>query len=128
MCAQKIDILPKFHPKPPIFRTNLVRKTANGGTLVRSMPHKTPLKKGTSSLRSEVKKAQKVAERNETIKKAVIKRRDKGMLSPVMPKTESQSKAFTNNYGFELQAKKGKMIKARGGGMAIQGMKPTKLY
>ena len=81
------------------------------------------------ALPREVKeKAQKVAERNETIKKAVIKRRDKGMLSPVMPKTESQSKAFTNNYGFELQAKKGKMIKARGGGMAIQGMKPTKLY
>ena len=55
MRAQKIDILPKFHPKPPIFRTNSAVKTANGGTLVRSTPHKTPLKKGTSSLRSEVK-------------------------------------------------------------------------
>ena len=53
--VQKIDILPEFHPNRPIFQTNLVGKTANGGTLVRSSPHKTPLKKGTSSLRSEVK-------------------------------------------------------------------------
>ena len=81
------------------------------------------------ALPREIKeKVQKVAERNEKIKKAVIKRRDEGMLSPLMPKTESQSKAFTNNFGFGLSAKKGKMIKARGGGMAIQGMKPTKLY
>ena len=55
--VQKIDIFPEFHPNRPIFRTNYAVKTANGGTLVRSTPHKTPLKKGTSSLRSEVNKS-----------------------------------------------------------------------
>ena len=43
------------HPTPKT-KTTLPMETANGGGLVRSTPHKTPLKKGTSSLRSEVKK------------------------------------------------------------------------
>ena len=63
--------------------------------------------------------------------KAVVKRKDAGMLSPTMPKSESQYNALTKeNSGLNFMdgAKKGKMIKARGGGMAIQGMKPTKLY
>ena len=103
----------------------IVRDT--GSTTMTGGKVKTTVDK--DALPREIKeKVQKVAERNEKIKKAVIKRRDEGMLSPVMPKTESQSKAFTNNFGFGLSAKKGKMIKARGGGMAIQGMKPTKLY
>ena len=55
MRVQKIDIFPEFHPNRPIFQTDYSQKTANGGTLVRSMPHKMPLKKGISSLRSEVK-------------------------------------------------------------------------
>ena len=84
------------------------------------------------ALPREVKeKAQKVAKTNEKIKKAVIKRRDEGMLSPTMPKSESQYKAMTKpNSGLNFMdgAKKGKMIRARGGGMAIKGMKPTKLY
>ena len=54
--VQKIDIFPEFHPNQPIFQTDYAQKTANAGTLVRSTPHKTPLKKGTSSLRSEVTK------------------------------------------------------------------------
>jgi len=63
---------------------------------------------------------------------AIVKeRKDKGMLSPLMPKSESQYKAMqkkNSGLGMFDGAKKGKMIKARGGGMAIQGMKPTKLY
>ena len=80
------------------------------------------------ALPREVKeKAQKVAQRNEKIKKAVIKRRDEGMLSPTMPKRANQ---ISSDFGLGIMdgAKAGKMIKARGGGMAIQGMKPTKLY
>ncbi len=79
------------------------------------------------ALPREVKeKAQKVAKTNEKIKKAVIKRRDEGMLSPTMPKRENQ---ISSDFGLDpFAAKTGKMVKARGGGMAIQGMKPTKLY
>ena len=79
------------------------------------------------ALPREVKeKAATVAKTNEKIKKAVIKRRDEGMLSPTMPKRANQIPSDDGLTPFA--AKKGKMIKARGGGMAIQGMKPTKLY
>ena len=63
--------------------------------------------------------------------KIVKKRKDEGKLSPLMPKSKSQYEAMQkSNSGLGIfdGAKKGKMIKARGGGMAIQGMKPTKLY
>tara|TARA_R100001509_G_C4712583_1_gene163866 strand:- start:40 stop:516 length:477 start_codon:yes stop_codon:yes gene_type:complete len=66
-------------------------------------------------------------------KKIVQKRKDEGKLSPLMPKSESQFDAMqSKNSGLGIfDMNKGgsvKMIKARGGGMAIQGMKPTKLY
>ena len=69
----------------------------------------------------------KAAKTNETMKAKVIKRREAGELSPTMPKRKNQ---ITSDFGLDLMggAKKGKMVKARGGGMAIQGMKPTKLY
>jgi hypothetical protein len=76
-------------------------------------------------------KASKIKAAQKKINKAVVKRKDAGMLSPTMPKSESQYNALTKeNSGLNFMdgAKKGKMIKARGGGMAIQGMKPTKLY
>ena len=76
-------------------------------------------------------KASKIKAVQKKINKAVVKRKDAGMLSPTMPKSESQYNALTKeNSGLNFMdgAKKGKMIKARGGGMAIQGMKPTKLY
>tara|TARA_R100000655_G_scaffold25367_4_gene52047 strand:- start:7555 stop:8001 length:447 start_codon:yes stop_codon:yes gene_type:complete len=57
-------------------------------------------------------------------RKAVEKRRDAGDLSPTMPKRSGQEYGF----GFGVMAKKGKMVKARGGGLAKGGMKPTKLY
>jgi len=65
--------------------------------------------------------------------KIVKKRKDKGMLSPLMPKSESQYRAMTKeNSGLDMfsGSKKGGLqtIKARGGGMAIQGIKPIKLY
>ena len=53
------------------------------------------------------------------------------MLSPTMPKSESQYDALTKkNSGLDMfgGAKKGKMIRARGGGLAKGGMRPTKLY
>ena len=60
--------------------------------------------------------------------KIVKKRKDKGMLSPLMPKSESQYDAMQSGIGLGMfdGAKAGKMIKARGGGMART--KPTKLY
>lgn len=76
-------------------------------------------------------KASKIKAAQKKINKAVVKRKDIGMLSPTMPKSESQYNALTKeNSGLGMfdGAKKGKMIRARGGGMAIQGMKPTKLY
>jgi|TARA_R100000084_G_scaffold44433_1_gene18286 hypothetical protein len=63
--------------------------------------------------------------------KIVKKRKDEGKLSPLMPKSESQFNALTKrNSGLNFMdgAKKGKMIKARGGGLAKGGMRPTKLY
>ena len=58
----------------------------------------------------------------------VNKRKKEGMLSPLMPKSESQYKAMQSGIGLGAYdgAKAGKMIKARGGGMART--KPTKLY
>ena len=73
------------------------------------------------ALPREVKeKAQKVAKTNETIKKAVIKRRDEGMLSPTMPKRANQ---LSSDFGLGAMdgAKKGKMIKAMGGTMVTRG-------
>jgi len=79
------------------------------------------------ALPREIKeKAAKVRAANEKMKKKVIKRRDEGKLSPTMPKRENQ---LSSDFGLDpFAAKTGKMVKARGGGMAIQGMKPTKLY
>ena len=71
-------------------------------------------------------KADKIKKANTKIRKEVEKRRDKGMLSPLMPKTKSQRDAFDSPGLTPYQAKAGKMIRARGGGMAR--MKPTKLY
>ena len=63
--------------------------------------------------------------------KIVKQRKDEGKLSPLMPKSESQYKAMTKeNSGLGMfdGAKKGKMVRARGGGLAKGGMRPTKLY
>ena len=65
----------------------------------------------------------KAKEANTKMRKAVEKRRDEGALSPSMPKRKGQEFEF----GFGLGARKGKMVRARGGGMAMR-MKPTKLY
>ena len=62
--------------------------------------------------------------------KIVKKRKDKGMLSPLMPKSESQFDAMQSGIGLGMfdGSKKGGLqtVKARGGGMAR--IKPTKLY
>ena len=63
--------------------------------------------------------------------KIVKQRKDAGKLSPLMPKSESQYNAMTKeNSGLGMfdGAKKGKMVRARGGGLAKGGMRPTKLY
>jgi len=109
-----------------------------GKTVVRDTGSKTlvgsPVKTTVDrdALPKEIKeKVQKVAKTNEKIKKAVIKRKDEGMLSPLMPKSESQYRAMTKeNSGLDMfgGSKKGGLqtVKARGGGMART--KPTKLY
>ena len=84
------------------------------------------------ALPKEIKeKADKVKKVQTKINKAVVKRKDAGMLSPTMPKSESQYNALTKeNSGLDMfgGAKRGKMIRARGGGLAKGGMRPTKLY
>ena len=76
-------------------------------------------------------KASKIKVAQKKINKAVMKRKEAGMLSPTMPKSESQYNAMTKeNSGLGMfdGAKKGKMVRARGGGLAKGGMRPTKLY
>jgi hypothetical protein len=69
-----------------------------------------------------------------SIIKGTTKYADKKVYSDAMKKARGESesgfKDFLNKaiLGPKTQLKKGKMVKARGGGMAIQGMKPTKLY
>jgi hypothetical protein len=80
----------------------------------------------TDALPREVKeKASEVRATSDKMKKKVLKRKKEGKLSPTMPKNKSQ---VTSDFGLDMfgGAKTGKMIKARGGGMAR--MKPTKLY
>jgi hypothetical protein len=73
-----------------------------------------------NALPREIKeKADKLRAANEKIKKAVIKRKKAGKLSPLMPKNKSQADAMSNNFGFGLGAKKGKMIKANTGRMNL---------
>ena len=115
---------------PPSAKTPLSSKKI-GKTIVRDTGSKTmvgtPVKTTVDkdALPREIKeKVQKVAKTNEKIKKAVIKRRDEGKLSPLMPKRANQ---ISSDFGLTpFAAKAGKMIKARGGGMART--KPTKLY
>ena len=80
----------------------------------------------------EIKEISQKAKETKAKQFAIVKeRKDKGMLSPLMPKSKSQYEAMQkSNSGLGMfdGAKKGKMIKARGGGMAMKGMKPTKLY
>jgi len=84
----------------------------------------------TDALPREVKeKASEVKATSDKMKKKVLKRKKEGKLSPTMPKTKSQSDAMmkeNSGLGMFDGAKAGKMIRARGGGMAR--MKPTKLY
>ena len=86
-------------------------KTMTGGKIKMSVDK--------NALPREIKeKADKLRASNEKIKKAVIKRKKAGKLSPLMPKTKSQADAMSNNFGFGLGAKKGAMVKARYGKMA----------
>ena len=84
------------------------------------------------ALPREIKeKASKVKAEKAKQFKIVKKRKDEGKLSPTMPKSESQYNAMTKkNSGLGMfdGAKKGKMIRARGGGLAKGGMRPTTLY
>ena len=116
--AQKTTQVPKI--KKP------TRAIDTGSKTMVDTPVKTTV--DVDALPREVKeKAQKVAKTNEKIKKAVIKRRDEGMLSPTMPKRANQ---LSSDFGLGAMdgAKKGKMVRARGGGLAKGGMRPTKLY
>ena len=87
-------------------------KTMTGGKIKMSVDK--------NALPREIKeKADKLKAANEKMKKAVIKRKKEGKLSPTMPKTKSQADAMSNNFGFGLGAKKGKMIKANTGRMNL---------
>ena len=113
--AQKTTQVPKI--KRPTRVIDSGSKTMVGGNVKTTVD--------VDALPREVKEtAATFAKTNEKIKKAVIKRRDEGMLSPLMPKRANQISSGEGLTPFA--AKAGKMIKARGGGMART--KPTKLY
>ena len=106
-----------------IGKTRVVDTGAKTGV---GTPVKTTVDK--DALPREIKeKTSAVRAANEKMKKPFIKRRDEGKLSPTMPKRANQ---ISSDFGLGIMdgAKKGKMIKARGGGLAKGGMKPTKLY
>jgi len=87
---------------------------------------KIPMSVDRDATPREIKeKADNIKKANTKIRKQVEKRRDDGDLSPTMPKRKNQ---ISSDFGLNIMggAKAGKMVKARGGGMAR--MKPTKLY
>ena len=87
-------------------------KTMTGGQLKMTVDK--------DALPREIKaKADKLKAANVKMKKAVIKRKKAGKLSPLMPKTKSQADAMSNNFGFGLGAKYGKMVKANTGRMNL---------
>ncbi len=70
-----------------------------------------------------------------SITKGLEKFKNKEIYSKTMKKRRGEAgsgslKDFANKFllGRKTQLNKGKMVKARGGGMAMGGMKPTKLY
>ena len=68
-----------------------------------------------------------------TITKGLEKFKNKEIYSKTMKSRRGETnslKDFANKVilGRKTQLNKGKMVKARGGGMAMGGMKPTKLY
>jgi len=71
-----------------------------------------------------------------TITKGLERFKNKDIYSKTMKSRRGESsgsgslKDFANKFilGRKTQLNKGKMVKARGGGMAMGGMKPTKLY
>jgi len=69
-----------------------------------------------------------------SITKGLEKFKNKDVYAKTMRERRGQTgtglKSFLNKVvlGPKTQLKKGKMVKARGGGMAMGGMKPTKLY
>ena len=88
-------------------------------------------RKITVDVNASGKEIEEAASKVKAINKAVVKIKEAGMLSPTMPKSESQYNALTKeNSGLDMfgGSKTGKMIKARGGGLAKGGMRPTKLY
>ena len=110
--------------KTPSSSKNKKRVIDSGATTMTGGKVKTTV--DTDALPREVEeKASEVKATSDKMKKKVKKRRDEGDLSPTMPKRKNQ---ITSDFGMDMfgGAKTGKMVKARGGGMAR--MKPTKLY
>ena len=109
--------------KTPSSSKNKKRVIDSGATTMTGGKVKTTI--DTDALPREVKeKASEVKVASDKMKKKVTERRDKGDLSPTMPKKANQ---ISSDFGLDpFAAKAGKMVKARGGGMAR--MKPTKLY
>ena len=134
MGAQKTPIgAPASAKTPSSTKRDLNKRVVDLGPETKNLVGKTT--KTTvdkDALPREIKeKADKVKKVQTKINKAVVKRKEAGMLSPTMPKSESQYDALTKkNSGLGMfdGAKKGKMIRARGGGLAKGGMRPTKLY
>ena len=69
-----------------------------------------------------------------TITKGLERFKTKEVYSKIMKNRRGDSPSTVKDFlnkailGPKTQLKKGKMVKARGGGMAMGGMKPTKLY
>ena len=124
--TRKSSMVPTGAPpsaKTPSSSKNKKRVIDSGATTMTGGKVKTTI--DTDALPREVKeKASEVKVASDKMKKKVTERRDKGDLSPTMPKKANQ---ISSDFGLDpFAAKAGKMVKARGGGMAR--MKPTKLY
>jgi len=122
--AQKMSQVPKkVVPKKVVDLKNPESSIVNQSTKISVDKNANPRETAEIAKKAKEAKAKQYA--------IVKKRKDEGMLSPLMPKSESQYNAMTKeNSGLGMfdGAKKGKMVRARGGGLAKGGMRPTKLY
>jgi hypothetical protein len=121
--AQKTTQVKKLPPKRVVDLKNPESSIVGQSTKISVDKNANPREIKEISSAAKAKKAEQF--------KIVKQRKDAGKLSPLMPKSESQYKAMTKeNSGLGMfdGAKKGKMVRARGGGLAKGGMRPTKLY
>ena len=123
--AQKQTQLGANTPKPYKPKSDSIKlgESITGGPTLSIGVDKNALPAEKKAIADKYKPILKIGKEN------FLKKKKEGRLSPTMPKSKSQIRdndPLDPFSAFGLGAKKGKMVKARGGGMARS--KPTKMY